>query len=165
MEALSRMLYYCVNTLSPRLSTSCRFFFFIWKYQPQQKYLCITFISLFFCVAWVNGCCMETNQLWQNYNNPMATAQEEFIPLKTVRHNQWTNPSETVSMTCRAKYYDELVGNFTKGSPQTFFEMTDTLKKMLPFGQVGNFNIFCKCLQLKESPRSVAVHHPFSHAY
>lgn len=66
-------------------------------------------------------------------------------------------------MTCRAKNYGELVGDLTKGSPQIFFETTDTLKKMLAFELVGNFNIFCKCFKLKGSPRSVAVYHPSSH--
>lgn len=32
-------------------------------------------------------------------------------------------------MTRRVKYYDELAGNFTTGSLQIAFEMTDILKK------------------------------------
>lgn len=93
---------------------------------------------------------MNTNQLWQNYENPMATAQEVFLPCRKLRCNRRGNPSETIEMTHRAMCYNDLLGNSTKEVPRSLLKWQMLLRKCWYFSKLKILICFMRAFSEKQ---------------
>lgn len=134
---------YCLSMLFSRLSTD----FFLFENINYNRNTSVSFF--FFVIKW----CVNTNQLWQNYENPMAAAQEVFLPCRKLRCNRRGNPSETIEMTHRAMCYNDLLGNSTKEVPRSLLKWQMLLRKCWYFSKLK----ILICFQWKASPRFAAI--------